>query len=73
MFFDELSPLFQEMIEKPVAFMGGFVSGLLHLNLDDDPVKSWLDKECDNVDPSGAPTTFNSRNNGGGPQSITIE
>lgn len=71
MFFDELSPLFQEFLQKPVAFMGGFASGLFRLNLGDDPVKSWLEKE------GGKPYTessagFNSSQNGG-PQSISID
>jgi hypothetical protein len=45
MFLDELTPLAQELFKNPVAFAGGFVSGFLHLNLHDDPVKSWLEKQ----------------------------
>ena len=73
MFIDELSPLVQEFVYKPVAFMGGFVSGLLQLNLADDPVKSWLDQEI--AAPRSTPTTsgFDSRNNGNGPQPIDID
>ncbi|MGF1600640.1 MAG: hypothetical protein ACFCU8_01255 [Thermosynechococcaceae cyanobacterium] len=72
MFFDELSPLFQEFLQKPLAFMGGFTSGVFKLNLGDDPVKSWLETE------TGKPVSvssndFNSGNNGGGPQSINID
>ena len=73
MFLDELSPLFQGMIEKPVAFVGGFVSGMLRLNLADDPVKGWLDKEMVNIDIGETSNPFDSRANGNGPQSITIE
>ena len=73
MFMDELSPLFQELLAKPVAFMGGFASGLLRLNLADDPVKGWLDQEMEGVDPNAPPTVYDSQKNGGGPQSITIE
>lgn len=72
MFLDELSPLFQELVSKPVAFMGGFASGLLRLNLEEDPVKSWLDQKRGPND--GYPPANDDHNqNGGGPQSITIE
>ncbi|NJK41673.1 MAG: hypothetical protein HC934_10555 [Acaryochloridaceae cyanobacterium SU_2_1] len=42
---NELSPLFQELVNKPLAFLGGFASGLLRLNLAEEPVKSWLDQK----------------------------
>ncbi len=45
MFIDELSPLFKEFIQHPVSFVGGFCSGILRLNLADDPVKSWLNTQ----------------------------
>ena len=45
MFISELSPLFREFTQNPVSFMGGFVSGVLRLNLNEDPVKSWLNKK----------------------------
>jgi hypothetical protein len=69
MFLQELSPLFQELVHKPVAFMGGFASGLLRLNLSEDPVRTWLDREM------GAPSVSSkpSDTNGSGPQSIDID
>ncbi len=73
MFLDELSPVFKELTQYPVAFLGGFFSGILRLNLSDDPVKSWLDRQA------GTPShTSSSRDdsNGGsrsGPQSIAID
>lgn len=72
MFLDELTPLFQEFVSKPVAFMGGFASGLFRLDLNDDPVKSWLDNKGGPHDYSSS-TDHSSNQNGGGPQSITIE
>ncbi len=73
MFLDELSPLFKELMNSPVAFMGGLASGLLRLNLDQDPVKSWLEKQ-------GAAADSNHDDNGGsgggssnGPTSISID
>lgn len=45
MFIDELSPIFREFIQHPASFVGGLFSGVLRLNLADDPVKSWLDQQ----------------------------
>jgi hypothetical protein len=73
MFAQELSPFVRDCIQKPVAFMGGFASGLLRLNLSEDPLRSWLDRELGAPSsPSGA-TDSNRTNNGSGPQSINID
>ncbi|MFE1747853.1 hypothetical protein [Coleofasciculus sp. H7-2] len=73
MFLDELTPLFKEFTQHPGAFLGGLVSGLLRINLNDDPVKSWLDGEA-GVPPSPTASS-NSSGNGrrNGPQSISID
>ncbi|NEN88839.1 MAG: hypothetical protein F6K48_07860 [Okeania sp. SIO3H1] len=71
MFLDELTPVVKELIEQPVAFFGGFFSGMFRLNLNDDPVKSWLEKQN-----GYTATTSNTEVNSDkseGPQSITIE
>ncbi len=74
MFFDELFPVVQELTGQPVAFLGGFVAGVLRLGLGDEPVKSWLDQHIgsDNFSVSDAPA---SKQNGRskGPQSISID
>lgn len=70
MFIDELMPLFRELTQQPIAFMGGFVSGVLRLNLMDDPVKSWLERQ------TGSATFSTSETHNGktsGPQSISID
>jgi hypothetical protein len=68
---DEITPIFQELAQRPLAFMGGFVSGLLRLNLADEPVKSWLDQQSGGSFSTG---TDNTRHNGkSGPQSISID
>lgn len=69
---DELTPIFKEFAQDPIAFLGGFVSSVLRLNLSEDPVKTWLEKE------TGTPVsseTSDRDNNGSssGPQSITID
>jgi hypothetical protein len=69
MFLDELQPFVKQLTQQPVAFLGGFVSGVLRLKLTDDPLKEWLEKQ-------GASTstyTDTSSGNGSGPQSISIE
>jgi hypothetical protein len=70
MFFDELTPLLKEFAKEPVAFASGFVSGVLRLNLSDDPVKSWLEKQA-----GFTPTNTNTDrdNNDRTPQSIEID
>jgi hypothetical protein len=72
MFLDELSPIFKELTQQPVAFLGGFVSGVFRLNLSDDPVKSWLDEQAG---ATGYTTGTTGSENGktGGPQSISID
>ncbi|MEA5421311.1 hypothetical protein VB712_18970 [Spirulina sp. CCNP1310] len=66
--FDELSPLSQEILGNPTAFLGGFFAGALRLNLAEDPVKSWLEKQ-------GLQTMAGSNGNPDpqSPQSIEIE
>jgi hypothetical protein len=69
MFLDELVPVFKELTGHPVAFLGGFVSGLLRLNLAEEPVRSWLDQQAG----SSSYTATSASSNGNGPQTISIE
>jgi hypothetical protein len=71
-FLDELSPFLRELVGHPIAFLGGFASGLLHLNLSEDPVRSWLDQQTGTTP---VPPASNSNQNGksSGPQSISID
>lgn len=46
MFLDELTPFLQELTRQPIAFAGGLAAGLLRLNLNEDPVKTWLDNQA---------------------------
>jgi hypothetical protein len=67
MFLDELQPVVQELIQQPIAFFGGFVSGALRLKLSDDPLKRWLEQQ-------GMVSYHDTASgNGNSPQSITIE
>lgn len=72
MFLDELSPIFKELTQQPVALLGGFFSGIFRLNLADDPVKSWLDQQAG---ATGYTASSYSSENGktSGPQSISID
>lgn len=72
MFITELSPIFREFTQHPVSFVGGFFSGVLRLNLADDPVKSWLDKQIRSN--SYTNTTTDAHNGKAtGPQQISID
>lgn len=71
MFLDELAPFWKELTQQPVSFLGGFVSGMLRLSLQDDPIKSWLDQQA-GVSTSTSTGTHNGNGNGG-PQSISID
>jgi hypothetical protein len=72
MFLTELAPAFQRLIQQPVAFASGFVSGILHLNLNEEPLSQWLEKQGYN---SVGNNSHNSTavNNGDRPQSIDID
>lgn len=69
MFVDELTPFVRELARQPVAFCGGFFSGLFRLDLSEDPVKSWLTKQ------GATPTASNTAQmpNPKGPKSIDID
>lgn len=60
----------QELLGQPVAFFGGFASGMLKLNLGDDPVKSWLENQGASVTEQGSD---NDDSSGKGPQTISID
>ncbi len=69
MFMDELTPIFRELTQQPIAFLGGLFSGVFRLNLSEDPVKSWLDKQA-GVSSHSAIEVHNGKS---GPQSISID
>lgn len=69
---DELSPLMKALTGHPIAFLGGFASGLLRLNLNEDPVKSWLDQRS-KTEADAASTSSPVNGNGSGPQPISID
>ncbi|MGC1308026.1 MAG: hypothetical protein WA885_12430 [Phormidesmis sp.] len=68
---DELTPFVREIARNPVAFCGGFFSGLFRLDLSEDPVKSWLNKQ--GATTAGASNVPVVPPNAKGPQSIDID
>jgi len=70
MFVTEMTPIFNELVKQPIAFLGGFASGLLRLNLAEDPVRSWLDQQAGQ---STTTATTGSSTSQRGPQSISID
>lgn len=73
MFVDELTPIFKELTQHPVSFLGGLCSGFLRLNLGDDPVKSWLEQQGSTSTYSSFSTDSDRNGNSRGPQSISID
>ena len=73
MFLDELTPLAKELTSNPIAFLGGFFSGVLRLNLADDPVKSWLDEQSGVSSSYSTTATESTNGRSSGPQSISID
>lgn len=73
MFLDELTPFLQEMTRQPVAFVGGFVSGLLRLDLNQEPLKDWLAQQETSGSGSGDDDHSGTPPSNGGPQKISIE
>ena len=71
MFMNELMPLVKELVQQPISFMGGFFSGVFRLNLLDEPVKGWLDRQTGSTSFSSNTEVHNGK--GGGPQSIAID
>ncbi|MEN9228603.1 MAG: hypothetical protein Q6L50_09140 [Gloeomargarita sp. GMQP_bins_120] len=68
MLLNELNPILQEFMRQPTAFLGGFVSGLLGLDLQQDPLKSWLERQMSTPQPPSASPPPPS-----GPQRISID
>ena len=71
MFLTELSPALQKLIQQPLAFTGGFVSGVLQLKLNEEPLSQWLESQGYNgssVHNNSATPSSNNR-----PQSIDID
>jgi hypothetical protein len=69
MLLNELTPILKELTKEPVAFCSGFISGALRLNLTDDPVKTWLEKQA-GFTPTNSQTESSNKQK---PQSIEIE
>jgi hypothetical protein len=70
MFLTELFPVTQKLLQQPIAFAGGFCSGLFKLNLNEEPLSVWLAKQ--GYTPSNNSGSSSNRDLNG-PQSISIE
>ncbi len=62
--------ILEAFLKNPVPFLGGFAAGALRLNLNEDPLKSWLAAQgvevTDNDSDDSAPPP-------NGPQTISID
>jgi hypothetical protein len=70
MFLDELTPIVKTLVAEPIAFLGGFAAGVFQVNLNEDPLKSWL---AQNPTDASANTTTPSVDNTKGPKTISID
>jgi len=70
MFITELAPVLQKLIQQPIAFSGGFVSGVLQLKLNEEPLSKWLAEQGYTASNTN---TEASRNGSDKPQSISID
>ncbi|GAB4275761.1 MAG: hypothetical protein Fur0025_00280 [Oscillatoriaceae cyanobacterium] len=74
MFLEELKPLLEEVAQSPIAFLGGFVSGVFRLKLSDDPIKTWLEGQGAVTTSTDSPSGNGSNGSrSSGPQSISID
>ncbi len=73
MFVDELTPFVRELARQPVAFCGGFFSGIFGLDLNEDPVRTWLGKQGAAPTGSTLESSAPTNNSAKGPQSIDID
>lgn len=71
MFLTELTPALQKLISQPIAFTSGFVSGILQLKLDEEPLSQWLEKQGYNS--NSVSNNSATPNNSDKPQSIDID
>ncbi len=63
----ETNDVWKEFLSNPVPFCGGLLSGLLNLDVKQDPLRSWLEAQglvVEDGPPSGGSD---------GPKSISIE
>ena len=71
MFLSELTPALQKLIQQPIAFTGGFVSGILQLKLNEEPLSQWLEQQGYN--PNSINLNNSATSNNSKPQSIDID
>lgn len=71
MFVTELTPIFKQLAQHPVSFLGGFFSGILRLNLSDEPASSWMNQQLGTAYTSAKTQNQNGKTTG--PQSISID
>jgi hypothetical protein len=72
MFLTELAPALQKLIQQPAAFASGFVSGVFHLKINEEPLSQWLEKQGYDAASNNSPNS-SAANKSDRPQSIKID
>ncbi|CAL8467528.1 g7066 [Coccomyxa elongata] len=49
-------PILKQALKEPIAFWGGFVAGVLGLNLEEDPLKTWIKRTASNTQETPTPS-----------------
>lgn len=63
--------IISEFLNNPVAFCGGFISGVLRWDLSQEPLKSWLENQGVYVQPNASSQTGSGTTSG--PKNIKID
>ncbi|KAJ9526559.1 hypothetical protein V8C86DRAFT_2460789, partial [Haematococcus lacustris] len=53
-------PVLRTAVKEPLAFWGGMFAGALRLNLNDDPLRSWIERTSSSSTSSSSPTSTTS-------------
>ncbi|PNX95714.1 UPF0426 protein chloroplastic-like [Trifolium pratense] len=60
-------------VEEPVAFWGGVFAGLLRLDLNEEPLKEWINRTVEDSDINEEETNAEGSTTEDAPQEIEIE
>ncbi|XP_045814345.1 UPF0426 protein At1g28150, chloroplastic [Trifolium pratense] len=66
-------PIVKEALKEPVAFWGGVFAGLLRLDLNEEPLKEWINRTVEDSDINEEETNAEGSTTEDAPQEIEIE
>jgi hypothetical protein len=66
-----MNPILTELCQQPLAFIEGFLTGILRLDPTQEPLKGWLEQQGLSPTDSSAPSSNGASQRG--PQNISID